>query len=315
MRDATATAAVGTVESARRLPRVTRAGWAAPLALFIVVLIAWDLAVSQGWISDLILPRPWAVVVSTYELFATGMIWEHFWATLYETFAGFAFAAILAISMALAAAWSTLLRSMIQPYAVTLQVLPMLSLAPIIVSALGFGFESKIVVAGLIAFFPIFVNTLTGLLMPDPQQEELFRSLGASKAKTFVHVLLPTAAPMIFAGLRIGLTLALAGSVVAEFVSAQRGLGLLVQRFSYQLNLDDAFAVIVVLTVIGLVLYGAVGAADRIVVFWRDETQLARRSRSRARRFERRLQSAPTEISSNRAPPTRELPTTSEATL
>ena len=76
-----------------------------------------------------------------------------------------------------------------------------MSIAPIIISAFGFGFESKIVVAGLIAFFPIFVNTLTGLLMPDPQEEELFRSLGAGRAQTFVHVLLPTAAPLMFAGL------------------------------------------------------------------------------------------------------------------
>ncbi len=145
-------------------------------------------------------------------------------------------------------------------------------------------------IAGLISFFPIFVNTLTGLLMPDPQEEELFRSLGASKAKTFVHVLLPTAAPLIFAGLRIGLTLALAGAVVGEFVSAQVGLGLLVQRFSYQLNLDDAFAVILVLTVIGLLLYAAISLADRLIVFWRRDESLPARTRSRQRRFERRLE-------------------------
>jgi NitT/TauT family transport system permease protein len=125
--------------------------------------------------------------------------------------------------------------------------------------------------------------------MPDPQEEELFRSLGAGKRKTFTYVLLPTAAPLIFAGLRIGLTLALAGAIVAEFVSAQKGLGLLVQRFSYQLNLDDAFAVILVLTVIGLLLYATVGAADRLIVFWRRESGLAARSRSRRRRFDRRM--------------------------
>ena len=179
---------------------------------------------------------------------------------------------------------------MIQPYAVTLQVLPMISLAPIIISAFGFGYQSKIVVAALISFFPIFVNTLTGLLMPDPEEEELFRSLGASKAKTFRYVLLPTAAPMIFAGMRIGLTLALAGAIVAEFVSAQRGLGLLVQRFSYQLNMDDAYAVILVLTAIGLVLYAAVGIARPV------RRLLAARARAgspqpkrRQRRFDRRM--------------------------
>ena len=282
---ATLTTATPAKVRARRDPRRI----VAPVILFVVVVVLWDLAVTQGWVSELILPRPGAVVVSVVDLFGTGLIWPHLAATLFETFAGFAFAAVFALTLALAAGWSTTLRHMIQPYAVTLQVLPMLSLAPIIISAFGFGFESKIVVAGLIAFFPIFVNTLTGLLMPDPQEEELFRSLGASRAKTFVHVLLPTAAPLMFAGLRIGLTLALAGAVVAEFVSAQVGLGLLVQRFSYQLNLDDAFAVILVLTAIGLALYGLIGLADRIVVFWRREDGLAARTRSRARRFERRL--------------------------
>lgn len=260
-----------------------------PIALFAVIVVLWDLSVSQGWVSDLILPRPWSVVVALVDLFATGLIWEHLWATMFELLAGFAFAASFAIALAMAAGWSLTLRNMIQPYAVTLQVLPMLALAPIIISAFGFGVESKIVVAGLIAFFPIFVNTLTGLSMPDPQEEELFRSLGASRGKTFVHVLVPTAAPLMFAGLRVGITLALAGAVVAEFVSAQRGLGLLVQRFSYQLNLDDAFAVILVLTGIGLLLYGAIGLLDHLVIFWRRDGQLARRSRLRARRFERRL--------------------------
>jgi NitT/TauT family transport system permease protein len=267
----------------------TRGRIVAPIALFVVIIALWDLAVTQGWVSELILPRPGAVIVSLVELFGSGLIWPHLGATLFETFAGFAFAAVFAVTLAMAAGWSRTLRIMIQPYAVTLQVMPMLSLAPIIISAFGFGFESKIVVAGMIAFFPIFVNTLTGLLMPDPQEEELFRSLGAGRAQTFIHVLLPTAAPLMFAGLRVGLTLALAGAVVAEFVSAQVGLGLLVQRFSYQLNLDDAFAVILVLTAIGLLLYAAIGLVDRVVVFWRRENQLAYRTRIRARRFERRL--------------------------
>lgn len=281
------TRAVATATRPRR--RIAPVRILAPLVLLVVVVGLWELATSLGWVSNLILPRPFDVVTSLVELFATGLIWPHFGATLFETFAGFAFAAVFALTLALAAGWSTTLRHMIQPYAVVLQVLPMLALAPIIISAFGFGYESKIVVAGLIAFFPIFVNTLTGLLMPDPQEEELFRSLGAGRAQTFVHVLLPTAAPLMFAGLRIGLTLALAGAVVAEFVSAQVGLGLLVQRFSYQLNLDDAFAIILVLTAIGLALYGAIGLVDRYVVFWRRDDQLAVRSRLRARRFERRI--------------------------
>jgi NitT/TauT family transport system permease protein len=265
-----------------------------PVALLLVVVAVWDLANTQGWVSKLILPRPGEVVTSTYELLATGLIWEHLWATLFETVAGFSLAAAVAITAAIAAASSKTIRNMLYPYAVTLQVLPMIAIAPILISVLGFGYTSKIAIAGLIAFFPIFVNTLTGLMTPDTDEEELFRSLRASKRKTFSNLLLPTSAPMIFAGLRIGLTLALAGAIVAEFVSSQRGLGLLVQRFSYQLNMDDAYAVIVVLTGIGLLLFGTVGLADRRIVFWRYESRLAAKNRSRARRVRRQLSRAAT---------------------
>jgi NitT/TauT family transport system permease protein len=268
----------------------------APLLLAALLIVFWDLAQTRGWISDLLIPRPGEVAISTYELFSTGLIWEHLWTTLFETMAGFSLAAAFAISLALAAGWSRTLRYMVQPYAVVLQVLPMISLAPIIISIFGFGITSKIVVAALISFFPIFVNTLSGVSTPNPQAEELFLSLGASRGKTFVHVLLPGAAPMVFAGLRIGLTLALAGAVVAEFVSAQVGLGLLVTRFSYQLNLDDAFAVIVVLTAMGLLLYTSVGLLERYLVFWHRPSGLDARSKRRQRRLDRRLALTPSPV-------------------
>ncbi|WP_067450841.1 ABC transporter permease [Actinomadura macra] len=283
----------------------------APIALFVVVLVVWDLAHTQGWVSELILPRPVAVVTATADLLSTGLVWEHLVATLYETLAGFGLAAALGVGLALAAGSSVLIRQMIYPYAVTLQVLPMLSIVPILISAFGFGYTSKIVIAGLISFFPIFVNSLTGLLAPDPDAEELFRSLGAGKKRTFVHLLLPTAAPMIFAGLRIGLTLALAGAVVAEVVSAQKGLGFLVQRYSSQLNQDDAFAVVVVLTVMGLLLYGAIGYADRTVVFWRHAGLLPSRTKRRERRVRRRLSTVRAEFGAPR-PSASALPATSE---
>lgn len=178
----------------------------------------------------------------------------------------------------------------------------MIAVAPILIAALGFGFTSKIVVAALIAFFPIFVNTLTGLGAPDPDAEELFRSLRATRRKTFTNLLLPSAAPFIFAGLRVGLTLALVGAVVAEFISSTRGLGLLVSRFSSQLNMDDAFAVIVVLTAIGLLLFGAISLADRWIVFWRHARGLRSRTERRTRRVRRALARGPSSQDQRHAP-------------
>ncbi|WP_242884236.1 ABC transporter permease [Actinomadura litoris] len=278
-----------------RPPRIPAPGLGrttAPTALGAAVLLLWDLANTRHWVSDLILPRPLDVAAATRDLFASGLVWGHLRATLYETLAGFGLAAALGVGTALAAGTSAVVRRMVYPYAVTLQVLPMLSVAPILISAFGFGATAKIVIAALVAFFPIFVNTLTGMLDPDADAEELFRSLRAGRRRTFTGLLLPTATPMIFAGLRIGLTLALAGAVVAEIVSAQEGLGFLVQRYSSQLNQDDAFAVVAVVTGMGLLLYGAVGCADRVIVFWRHAGRLPARSRARERRVRRRLAAA-----------------------
>ncbi|MFI0419634.1 ABC transporter permease [Spongiactinospora sp. 9N601] len=287
------TSAARSRPAANGMPTSGRGRVAAPVALFVVIVVLWDLANTQGWISDLILPRPGEVVASIYEHLAEGLIWPHFGATLFETLAGFALAAVLGTGLAIAAGSSRPLRQMIYPYAVTLQVLPMLSIAPILISAFGFGYTSKIVIAGLIAFFPIFVNALTGLLTPDPDAEELFRSLRVGRKRTFTALLLPTAAPMIFAGLRIGLTLALAGAVVAEIVSSQEGLGFLVQRYSAQLNQDDAFAVVLILTGMGLLLYGAINRADHTVVFWRHAAGLPAMTRRREKRVLRRLAAPP----------------------
>ena len=139
-----------------------------PCSLQSSLIVLWDVAQTRGWISDLLVPRPGEVAISTYELFSTGLIWEHLWTTLFETVAGFSLAAVFAISLALAAGWSRTLRYMVQPYAVVLQVLPMISLAPIIISIFGFGLTSKVVVAALISFFPIFVNTLSGVFDAEP---------------------------------------------------------------------------------------------------------------------------------------------------
>ena len=160
-----------------------RQGWrpiqiVAPVLLAVFFIVLWDVAQTCGWISDLLVPRPGEVAISTYELFTTGLIWEHLWTTLFETVAGFLTAAVFAISLALAAGWSRTMRYTVHPYAIVLQVLPMISLAPIIISVFGFGTTSKVVVAALISFFPIFVNTLTGVLTPNTQAEELFLSLG-----------------------------------------------------------------------------------------------------------------------------------------
>lgn len=265
-------------------------GSAAPAAILLAVLIgAWEMAVRAELVNALILPLPSEVAVALKDLVVEGIIWEHLLATFIETTAGFAIGSGLGVVLAVAAGLSPLMRRALFPYVISLQVTPLIAVAPLIVAWLGFGYSSKIAIAALICFFPVFVNTLAGLVSVGEEEREMFRSLGASPATTFRRLLLPHALPTMFAGFKTAMTLALIGAVVGEFVSAERGLGLLVSRFSYQLAVPQAFAVVLVLTLMGLVLFATMVFLERLVVFWRHDARLT----ARTKRFQSRDQPAP----------------------
>jgi NitT/TauT family transport system permease protein len=133
------------------------------------------------------------------------------------------------------------------------------------------------------------VNALTGILTVDEEAREMFRSLGASRWQTFMHLMVPGSLPVLFAGLKTAAGLSLVGAVVGEFISAERGLGVLVQQFSSQLAIADAFAVILMLMLLGLLLYGAMEWLERTTVFWLHDGRLVARSRRRAARAEKKL--------------------------
>ncbi|SOE03325.1 ABC transporter permease [Blastococcus haudaquaticus] len=257
---------------------------AAPLGFLVVLVVLCEVALAAGWVSSFVLPAPSAIAEAFVDLVSSGLLWVHLKATVIETLAGFAIGAALGAITAAACSLSPFLRSMLYPYVISLQVTPLIAIAPILIAWLGFGYGSKIAIAALICFFPVFVNTLAGLLVVDPDAREMFRSLGASRRETFTKLMLPSALPVVMAGLKTAMTLALIGAVVGEFISAQNGLGLLVQRFSYQLATADAFAVVLVLTLLGLLFYGAMELLDRVLVFWNHEDRLNARSRARAGR-------------------------------
>jgi NitT/TauT family transport system permease protein len=176
------------------------------------------------------------------------------------------------------------MRKMLYPFMVAFQVTPRVALAPMLIAALGFGYAPKVALAAMVCFFVVFLNSLTGFMSVDEDAVELFRSLGASRWQVFRHLLLPGAMVLTFAGLKTGMTLALIGAIVAEFESARDGLGVLIQQFSFQLNIDAAFAVLLSLTLSGMLLYGVIEYLDRTVVFWaRDDATAKRTSRRNAR--------------------------------
>jgi NitT/TauT family transport system permease protein len=252
--------------------------------LFLALLALWEIAVLTGLITSIIIPRPSAIIGAIVELYVTkGTIYGHFFITLTEAVVGFAIGAIVAVTLAVWSSLSEGFKRYVSPYAIVLNVTPGIALTPIIIAWFGYGMGSKIALAAVICFFPIFVNTLTGLLHRDEDCEELFRSVGASKYQIFLKLRVPAALPLLFAGFKIGLTTALIGAVVAEFAQATSGVGVLMSRFSFQLNMAASLATLLSMTVIGLLLFYAMEILDDRIVFWRRDTRMATVSRARAR--------------------------------
>ena len=158
---------------------------------------------------------------------------------------GFTYGIIIGNTLAVLAAFTVSFRRYIAPYAVVFNVTPGIAVLPLIIAWFGFGWESKIALATFVCFFPPFINTLTGLLKKDDAAVELFQTLGASRQDLFWQQQLPNALPEIFAGLKLAVTTALLGTIVAQFGSASEGVGILMQRFAFSLDMAGSFASLV----------------------------------------------------------------------
>lgn len=241
------------------------------LPLLIVPLLAlalWQFAVSQFDIKTYILPTPRSVVVALRHGLTDGSIAHHGWVTLQEVLIGFACGAAAGVLLAIGITRWRFVERAVYPYVVAFQTVPKVALAPIIVAWLGFGMSSKALVAGLLALFPVLVNTITGLKATDADRIDLMRSLQASHWQLTRYVRLPTALPYIFAGLQIAVVFSVIGAIVGEFVGAEAGLGYLTQASQTNLDAATTYEVIIVLSVMGLVLHALVKWAQRVIVFW-----------------------------------------------
>jgi NitT/TauT family transport system permease protein len=236
---------------------------------FLLILIVWEVIARAGWVSPLVLPAPSRVWDGLVILFTADWFPQHVWYTTAETLIGFFVGGVVAIALGIVMVNVPLFKEVIYPYVVGFQVMPKVVLAPIFITWFGFGMESKIVMAIAISFFPVVINTVVGLESVEENELLLMRSLCASRSQVFWKLAWPTALPSIFAGLKTSLTLALIGALVAEFVTAKEGLGTLITTFSFELKVYLVFAVIVVVSVLGLVLYGIMELLERKIVYWR----------------------------------------------
>jgi len=237
-----------------------------PLLGVAVMLALWQLYVSAFGINRIVLPGP--VDITRAAIANWAILMRETWPTFLESVLGFALAVVIGIPVAVCVASSRVLNLTLYPILIATQSVPKVAVAPIILVWFGLGLQSKLVIAFLVAFFPIVVDTATGMRATPIGLLELARSLRASSLQIFMKVQFPAALPSIFAGAKVAVTLAVIGAVIGEFVGSLNGLGNLLLTANSQLDSPLAWAALIWLSVLGIVLFAAVVAVERLVMPW-----------------------------------------------
>jgi NitT/TauT family transport system permease protein len=215
-----------------------------------------------------ILPSATAVAQGLWRGTVSGLYLHHAAVTIFEVLAGFTLGSFLGLALGVAVALNRRFAYFIYPYIIMFQSMPKVALAPLFVLWFGLGLTSKIVTAALVAFFPMMINTISGLNSADKDRIDLIRSLGGSELQVFTMLRLPSALPFIMAGLEIAMALALIGTVVTEFLGAEAGLGVLMQSMNFVMDVAGSFSVLIILAVVGLLLNQMLIVIRHRVLFW-----------------------------------------------
>lgn len=240
--------------------------WIYPFLGFLVLLAIWQAYVALTHVSSDVLPSPLRIGQSATKNF--GLLMKETWPTLLESAYGFLLAVLIGVPMAIAVVGSRLLNLTLYPIFVATQSIPKVAVAPIILVWFGLGLESKLAIAFLVAFFPVVVDTATGLAATPQGLIELARSVRASRWQMFWKVQAPSALPHIFAGMKVAVTLAVVGAVIGEFVGSNDGLGNLLLSANSQLDGPLAWAALVWLSLVGVLLFLVVAAVERWTTPW-----------------------------------------------
>ncbi len=237
-----------------------------PLAVIAGLVGLWEVLCRTVRIPVWLLPAPSAIVRDTWTW--ADRIPGHLWVTFYETVGGFAVAVLVGVPLAIAIVYSPIVRRVLYPILLVVQSVPKVALAPLFLIWIGYGPKSNILIAAIVAFFPMVVNTAAGLESVEPDLLQLTHALQANALRVFWKVRLPWALPHIFSGMKVAMSLAVIGAVVGEFVGSDKGLGYLILTASSNMNTAIVFGVMAVLSALGMVVFGAVCLAERLACPW-----------------------------------------------
>jgi NitT/TauT family transport system permease protein len=244
--------------------------WISTPILALALVAAWDVYVESFNISPMILPTPPQVARGVVQLMADPRTLGHAWVTLYETLSGFGIAVIVGVGLGVVLGKVRWLERTFNPFIIALQVMPKVALVPIFIVWFGFGSGSKIVMAAVLAFFPIMTNTILGIKSVNRGHKDVMTSLNASRFATFCEMELPATLPYVLTGAEVGIVLAVIGAIVGEYLGGNRGLGYLAVATLNAFDVQAMFAVIFILTLMGFVLYFGVAALRRRLTPWHE---------------------------------------------
>ncbi|MCH8112729.1 MAG: ABC transporter permease [Proteobacteria bacterium] len=247
-----------------------RLTWFTTPGLIIVFGIVWHLYIVIFDISGFILPKPLGVVGSYFELLGDSRLWEATGVTVFESLVGFFFAAVIGIGGGAILGKTPWLEETARPFVIATQVVPKVALISLFILWFGFGSAPKILIATILAFFPILTNTLLGVKSVDLGHRDVMTSLNAGRWETFKTLEFPSALPSIIAGMEIGIVLAYIGAIVGEFLGGQSGLGFLTIDYQNAFDVSGLFGVIVQLTLVGFIMYLAIVVLRRVLIPWHE---------------------------------------------
>jgi NitT/TauT family transport system permease protein len=247
------------------LIRVLQGTWR-PVAVLVAIVVVWWAVTAAGMIKPYLVPSPaktLQIIQDKSSYFA-----HNTWITTYETLLGFVIAVVIGVLSAVVMVYSSTIEKSLYPLLLFAQVIPKIAIAPLFVVWLGFGLTPKIVVAVLMAFFPIVISTVTGLKSIDPEMLQLSATMGAGAGQTFWKIRFPASLPHLFSGLKVAATMAVTGAVVGEFVGANEGLGYVILQANGNLDTPMLFAGLLIMSLVGVVLFVIVELLEYFLLPW-----------------------------------------------
>jgi NitT/TauT family transport system permease protein len=236
------------------------------VGIFAAFILLWQLAVSFLGLREYLLPSPMSVVRA---MVGDEIPWgRHLWVTGVEIIGAFVLAGAAGVVLGAAIAWSSAMSRALTPFLVFVNTLPKVAIAPLFLMWMGYGILPNILIGALIGFFPVVINTAVGLTQIDQDLIDLGRVFNAPKWKVFLKIRVPNAYPYILSALKVTATAAVVGAIVGEFVASQRGLGYVIITTQSSMNTPVAFAALVWISILGLLLFGFVAALSRLLVPW-----------------------------------------------